>query len=382
MLGSLLQSLVVTLSVAQAIGAGQAHASPHGNVPRFTITEARANRLSDLTQIRDVSTKSALSTRGLRVMRSTSGSEAMVDESLLHRGFLVASGSNFVDLSWDPLSSSTAYVVVRDGQRIANLTAGMSAYRDATVAEGFAYRYNIVPAIAPDNLDPKAEMWSLQVHVPRENGSSLSAQAEALAIRAASVADTTTLTWVTFIPEARVDAPTVAGQALCDYGSGYEFGGDNHGFDWKASSYRTAANAVITWSSMAVAGYTDIGTTHVYEKSTGKLVAEKTASGSGMVVMKIGSGSNWVELHMATHATNPFCSAGAIDGAFSMMLTQSGSYSIFSGNHRLMPNHYIYIYDGGSVTNVYERKYENVMCLMGPILCDLASLVGVAGNFD
>ena len=144
-------------------------------------------------------------------------------------------GSNFVDLSWDPLSSSTPYMVIRGGQQIANLTAGISAYCDATVAAGFAYRYVIMPAIAPDNLDPMAEMWSLQVHVPRENCSSLSAHAEALAIR--SVAETTTLTWVTFIPEKRIDAPLITGKALCTYGDGYEFRGDDHGFNWKASSY-------------------------------------------------------------------------------------------------------------------------------------------------
>jgi len=98
--------------------------------------------------------------------------------------------------------------------------------------------------------------------------------------------------------------------------------------------------------------------------------------------MKIGCGSNWVDVHIATHAHNPYCSLGAIDGAFQMTLTQSGSYAIRSGNHRLMPNHYIFIYDGNKVTNVYQRKYDNAMCLVGLITCDLASLVGLAGNFD
>jgi|GEM_PF-3729393 len=62
------------------------------------------------------------------------------------------------------------------------------------------------------------------------------------ASRARATAATTTVTWETFIPQSRVDAPP----AGCDYGDGYEFGGDGHGYDWKASSFRTAAHAVIT----------------------------------------------------------------------------------------------------------------------------------------
>ena len=354
----------------------QAHVSSN---PHFTLAEARANRLSDVIQIRDVSAESAMLAHGLRVMRSTSGIEAIVDESLLPRGFLAATHPKFVDLSWDPLSSSTAYTISRDGQQIANSTTGVSTYRDTTVVPGTTYRYNIEPVITADNLDPEAKMWSLQVHVPLEDGSPLSAQAEKLAKRAA--AKTTTLSWVTFIPQKRIDAPTVGGKALCKYGKGYQFGGDGHGFDWKASGYRTVAHAIITWSSKAVSGHTAIGTTHVYKKSTGKLVSKKTASGKNMVVKKLGSSGNSVDIRMVTHATNPYCPAGAIDGAFTMTLTKGGSYSIRSGNHRRMPNHHVYIYNGGKVTNVIQHKYANAACLVGAATCELSSLVGVYGKF-
>ena len=72
-----------------------------------------------------------------------------------------------------------------------------------------------------------------------------------------------------------------------------------------------------------------------------------------------------VDVRMVTHASNPFCKVTAIDGAFSMHLTQSGNYAIFSGNHRQMPNHYIYIYDGGKVTDVYKRDAASPLCLVG-----------------
>jgi hypothetical protein len=377
-----LENVVAMFVLALAMGATGtlAHVTPDRNTPLFTIHAARDNLLSDVPWTRDLSSVSTLSSHGLRVKRSTDGGEAIVDESLVRRGFLAASGRGFVDLSWDPASPSTPYVVARDGEPIANLTGGAFAFRDTTVAPGLTYRYTVVPEIPANISLPGAEVWSAQVRTPEEDGSSLSAQARALAGRA--VAATTTLTWVTFIPEKFIDCPTVFGKALCTYGSGYEFGGDNHNFDWKSSSYRTVANAVVTWSSKSVAGYTGIGTTHVYEKKTGKLVAQKTASGADMKVYKLSDYGNSVDIRMQTHATNPFCPGGAIDGAFTMTLSQNGNWAIRSGEHRLMPNHYIYIYDGGRVTDVYRAKYASELCLVGPLTCDPAQLTGLFGTFS
>jgi hypothetical protein len=373
-----LRSGLTLLLVAEVLYTG-VHASPGEDTPHFTITAAREKRLTDVLWNRDAATGKALEDHGLRVMRSTiSGKEAIVDESLLSRGALAAADPSFVDLSWDALSPSTSYLITRDGNQIANITAGTMAYRDISVDAGSTYRYDIIPALDPDDLDPRAEVWSIQVHVPREDGS-LSAHAESLSKRAAAA--TTTLSWITFIPEKRINAPTVGGKALCKYGKGYQFGGDGHGFNWKASSYRTAAHAVITWKTKKVSGSTAVGTTHVYKKSTGKLVSKKTASAKDMVVKKLGSSGSSVDIRMVTHATNPYCPGGAIDGAFTMTLTKSGSWSIRSGNHRQMPNHHIYIYDGGKVTNVYTRKYANAACLLGAATCDLASLAGRYGNF-
>ena len=80
------------------------------------------------------------------------------------------------------------------------------------------------------------------------------------------VAATTTLSWVTFIPQAKVGAPLVG----CSYGSGYQFGGDGHtAFDWTSSKYRTAEHAVIDWKAKKVTGYVSVHASHVYKKSTG-----------------------------------------------------------------------------------------------------------------
>jgi len=193
------------------------------------------------------------------------------------------------------------------------------------------------------------------------------------------VGDTTTLTWVTFIPQAKVDAPPVG----CSYGSGYQFGGDNRGLDWTSSRYRTALNAVIDWRTMTVTGSTSVRPTTVYRKSTGALVSKRTASAANMKVYKLpGSSTNYVYIRMETHASNPYCAGGAIDGALTFRVSRDGWWEIRSGNHRLMPNHYIYIYNSGRVTDVYRRTYQNVLCLIGSAACDLADLTGRYGTFS
>ncbi|CAM5320418.1 hypothetical protein SCYAM73S_05299 [Streptomyces cyaneofuscatus] len=126
--------------------------------------------------------------------------------------------------------------------------------------------------------------------------------------------------------------------------------------------------------------------THVYKKSTGKKVATKTATDKHMTAKKLGSGKNSVDIRFVMHAANPFCKGlggvkGAISGAATINMTKSGNWTIRSGKHRLMPNHHIYIYNGGKVTNVYTRKYVGLPCLIGSVLCQEADLTGRYGKF-
>jgi hypothetical protein len=261
--------------------------------------------------------------------------------------------------------------------KIATLPVGMSSYHDSSATPGAAYRYNIVSLTD----DKNAKMWSIKVLVPKppRRGEDISksmlrqANTESEALLTAA---TSTVTWTTFIPQSRIAAPAVG----CDYGSGYEFAGDGHGFDWTASSHRTSVSAVIDWSAKTVAGYVSIGTSHVYRKSDGKLVASKTASGANSYAKKIISDANSIDVRFVTLASNPFCHVGAIDGSFSMHLTHTGNYSFVTGNHVQMPNHHVYIYDGGGETDVYEKKAYGPECLLGDAVCERANFSG-SGSF-
>ncbi|WP_107486706.1 hypothetical protein [Streptomyces sp. MUSC 14] len=345
-----------------------------------------ANTYRDVTGI-DVNSAAGklLKTQGFSVRTSPAGQTAVVDSSMADKGIISAANPGFVDISWESYAADAQYTVVRDDKPVAVLPPGATSYHDTDVTRGATYSYRIIPQLKKDRSG--ARTWGMQVTVPAvaKGQSELSAMRKGAALRAdaAAVASTTTLTWTTFIPQKYINAPS----AGCDYGSNYQFGGDNHSaFDWKDSRYRTSLNAVITWKNKSLQGYKAIGASHVYRKSDHKLIATKKASDKDTSAKKLGSGGNYIDVRMVVHATNPFCKGlgtvkGAIDGALQMHITTSGNWEIRSGNHRLMPNHYIYIYNGGKVTNVYTRKYANELCLIGQATCPLANLTGYYGKF-
>ncbi|WP_200309318.1 hypothetical protein [Streptomyces adelaidensis] len=346
----------------------------------------------ETTSYRDVTGTAApaatAKTEGFSVRTAPSGQTAVVDSSMASEGAISAANPRFVDLAWKSYSAKARYTVVRGDTVLAELPAGSTGFRDTTVAPGAKYQYQIVPQLVGDTAQARTFGLQVTVPAPKKGQSDLTAMRTTATARAeaAAAATTTTLTWETFIAQKRLDAPLMAGKAVCTYGKGYAFGGDNRGFNWRSSSYRTAANAVITWKSKKVQGHTSVGATHVYNKKTGKVVAKRTASGSKMQVRKLGSGSGYVDIRMVTHATNPFCSKklpNAIDGALQFKIRSNGNWEIRSGNHRKMPSHYIYIYNGGRVTDVYKRKAASPWCLSGsgPAGCQLANLTGYTGRY-
>jgi hypothetical protein len=137
---------------------------------------------------------------------------------------------------------------------------------------------------------------------------------------------TTKLVWGSFIPYARIDAPPIG----CDYGSGYEFDGNNRGYgtyfgDWPS---KTKINADVSLTS----------------------------------------------------ADN--------EGAFTITVTRTGNYGILSGEHRQMPNHEVIIMsttsNATSVTYteavVYRRDLSSPLCLVS-MVCEKASMAGYTGTY-
>jgi hypothetical protein len=92
------------------------------------------------------------------------------------------------------------------------------------------------------------------------------------------------------------------------------------------------------------------------------------------------SSTNYVYLRFELRAKNPYCSMNAIDGTLTMQISKDGWWRFHSGDHRLMPNHHIFIYNSGRVTDAYRRAYQNPFCLVAQ-LCETADLQGWSGTF-
>ncbi|WP_130797271.1 hypothetical protein [Streptomyces otsuchiensis] len=310
-------------------------------------------------------------------MRADTGETAVVDASLADTGITTAAGAGFIDLSWESHGDTTRYAVVRDDQLLHTTQPDNAGYRDNAVVPGADHRYEIAPILEEDDLS-EARSWHMQVTATGEDGTTtaLHEQAHSQAVTAAA-SRTTTVSYITFIPQKRINAPV---QGCGSYGSKHQFGGDNRtSFDWKSSRYRTAVHGTVNWNAKTVTSNVSIAPTKVYRKSDGKLVATKTASGKSSYAKKMSVGTTTrQDVRVVTHASNPFCGHGAISGAFSMNVTRSGNYSIFSGKHRQMPNTHVYIFNGttNKATTVYSRKYASVACLVGPVLCREANFTG------
>lgn len=181
--------------------------------------------------------------------------------------------------------------------------------------------------------------------------------------------------WTAFIRQARIDAPPHG----CNYGTGFQFGGDSRGFGAHDQRYRIRINGSWDFTDRKVGESVLVGRTKVYRKKDGKLVATRTASASGNQVRDAGgSNGNTAYLALRMAGTNPFCrSGGAIAGQMVIKVAAGGSWTVLSGSHRQMPAHEIYIYRNGQRNwfPVHRKQEASVLCLIGGG-CPRAAITG------
>jgi hypothetical protein len=309
------------------------------------------------------------------------GEEAVVDTTLVDIGTLVAASPDFVDLSWEAADGVTSYRVYRDDVLVAE-TADTS-WRDLDVTPGAEYSYRIERVFAPDAApSDDIQVTGVDARVPNSDMSMSEAATQTEDAVTAMIIHTGSGIQVrTFIPQNRIDAPP----AGCSYGSGYQFDGDGRGFTNAIdASHRTDMTAGVLWTdnNPRLSGYSkDIGQTVVYKKSTGAVVARKTASAADVWVKELGSDNDQVDLRFSIQARNPFCWIGSIAGAFTMNVYKNGNWAIRSGSHRQMPNWEITIgWTGGTRHTVYRRSYANVTCLI-EMACEEADMGGYVGSY-
>lgn len=307
---------------------------------------------------------------------------AVLDTGLASKGdSLIAATSKYVDLSWKSTRNRT-YTIVKDG-KVIGATEG-SSFRDSQVTQGSTVEYQIYTETSSNGTLAKDEatVRGFEVKVPKANAD-LAAEAATLNARAAVNYSMASLRYRTFIPQAKIDAPSVGAPGIsCSYKSGYQFGGDNRGFKSEGGTSRTDQTANIRFNGAGLIGSSkSMGATTVYKKSTGKQVAKKTASTKDMSIKQLGKDSAGVDLRVSVKAGNPFCTGNSIQGAFTITINKNATYRIVSGSHRLMPNHEVYLTSvTGGWKKAYQRKYLHATCLVA-WACPEGSMTGYYGSY-
>ncbi|MGW4665511.1 hypothetical protein [Streptosporangium sandarakinum] len=134
-----------------------------------------------------------------------------------------------VEISWAAQGNAQGQTIVRDNVKIEDLGPGVDYYQDSKITPGATHQYIVTPASLTKGTHP---VWGMKITVPQakageEKVDTLGRYAD-IRPSAAAAEGETTVTWETFIPQAKVDAPPIG----CEHGGGYQFGGDNPWLTW------------------------------------------------------------------------------------------------------------------------------------------------------
>lgn len=309
------------------------------------------------------------------------GAEAALNTASVADGILVASGEDFVDLSWQSDSQGAQYAVYRDDLLLGTTTD--TTIRDDSVPSGSAHNYRIERVWSGSESDePTGDVVQSFGTLATTTLGDVSADVAVQEMAAAAAARTAA--WVTvrtFIAQSRVGAPP----ATCEYGTAYEFGGDNRGYSTAASAaHRTSQTANLRFNNnnaRLIGSSKSVGLTTVYRKSTGALVDSRRAGAGGIETYELPDSSNTkVNVRFSTTAQDPFCSVGKISGAFTMGVFSNGNWEIRSGSHRAAPHWEVYAaWVGGATQTIYRASMTHIGCLIGGA-CAQKQMGGLIGT--
>lgn len=357
-----------------AIRSGRAEieaASVSANAPADTTNSQQTSRTGTTGQTARTGRIVRNADVGMYMVRN-GGVRGVANLSLLTKdatpSAIAVSYKDGVALSWDA-NAAASYALFRDGQHLVTVTGG--SFLDTSAPVGSQLSYQISAITQGDTFAASYGVTIVRSAEGREG------DALAAATLAAASRTNANVVWRAFIRQAYIDSP---GTAICDYSASYKFGGDNRGFSASGSTYRTLMQGTAYWNaSGTLSSSVNVHPTKVYLKSTGALIATKTASSSGMMVQRLAqSTATRVEMYFTLHASNPFCMKlpNAIEGYLRIAVTQTGSYAVLTGKHLQMPAHEIYIYDNlSNPKTVYTRSELSAVCLQ-KLACDPATITG------
>ena len=185
---------------------------------------------------------------------------------------------------------------------------------------------------------------------------------------AVSTPSVTDLRYSTFIPAAKVPAPSGVCTPI-DFRT-YFFLGDNRSWNVNATSYKTRMNVKINWLYGGAVTYSKaVQSTRRYVEIDGNLTFDEqaTASTSSMHLRVDADSSSSVAFEMWQNVPNPLCNSlltGGIRYDYFVAIERGGVYSV-EGVAVKVPNHEFYVKDSDDNVwkTIFRRSHVTFDCL-------------------
>lgn len=289
-------------------------------------------------------------------------------------GSLVATRvGNSITVEWDLDSTFEEVTLTRDGVPVL-ASADSSGVFTEVISGEIEPTYEIVATkpsvesteihenlpVLPNNEPSHESVAILGLVAPTSSGAF-----ESVA-EATPAASSTTLRYLTFIPNAYVAAPSIG----CEYSGDYDyyFKGDNRTYSATSGANRTKFDVTVNWSSSSLTSIRAVGATRVYQYSNGAYIfkTSATASNSSMKLTPISATSTQSKFNIKQDVSNPYCSSNGIYFDLDVTINKAGSFAI-SGERLQVPSHEIYIKDSDTVlwkTILRDPSYNFTGCLI------------------
>lgn len=302
--------------------------------------------------------------------RGYSADELAFDPALLQPTFAFAVTPTTASFAWEPIEGATSYLIVRDGEKLADLTA--SSYSDTGLKAGVLYEYELL-GLAADGSTVSSRTMPVETIAATDE---LTGGGTFVPLTYQPY--TTAFTYKTFIADAYVP---MDGFVAFTCGQWFDtsryFGGDNRSWafptfaaPWESPHYRTMLFVNVNWDNPApydVILEGGIGSTKLYNSSYG-LIETKTATFADSNFIDTYKSGSYAQTHWQHSVGNPFCALGAITYDITVRFYRSGTIEVV-GDREPVPHHEAYgRWDNGSGefwNTMYQDTNDGFICLLG-----------------
>lgn len=286
--------------------------------------------------------------------------------------------------------------VTRGSREIEEVADGLFEDRLPENGSGGAYTFSLESPVEidsllvssgkihPANLAAYVNLNLVSTNPPETSGDSMSARAST------TLPSRTRFRYQTFISEYDTPAPPLAcapvsSNTVIVTGN---FLGDNRSWNPDSDSFKTRSDVVVDWAAGGTitpdfsVGETTLILDYFYPSlaTSSRTVSRKTASSSGLKLVKKSMNSNFVAFNISSDVTNPFCIDWMTKGIsynFDFAVFREGTY-VVDGTLLRVPNHELYSRNNANPSwkTVFRVPNQGFQCLIEvSVFCDLSKYV-------